>query len=405
MDPVERFLEEQTLAGSWPGACWTVVERGRTVSSGAVGWRSLVPERCPSGADTIYDLASLTKPLVTASLLALLVQDGRLDLDAPAESLLPGLAFARQGRPTFMDLALHRAGLPAWRPFYLFAKTPDRVLNSVMRLEAEAPCGARVKYSDPDYILLGEAVRRAAGQPLDELFHERIAKPLGLSTLVFNPPAAWRGRIAPTEVGNRYEEILAESLGFTDESPEQTIHESPAATLDRGEKFDIPNGGSGPSGSGRSPDRRSHPRLALRTTLIHGEVHDGNAHALGGVAGHAGLFGDVTDTAKLAKEFLGAGRGLFEERTLRLFRENRTPGLEQGRTVGWKRTIAGTVETDGVLSRESFGHNGFTGTSLWIDPVTERIHVLLTNRVHPDVRPLDMNALRRRFHEAARRVS
>lgn len=363
MDPVAIFLDEQSRAGTWPGASWVIAERGRVVSSGAVGLRAVVPEPLPARQDTVYDLASLTKPLVTAPLLAILAEEKALDLEAPASSLLPGLACDRAGRPTLMDLALHRAGLPAWRPFYRLAKTPDQVLNSIMNLEPEAPCGARVMYSDPGYILLGEALRRASGQALDALFRERIGSPLRLATMVFCPPTSWRDRIAPTERGNRYEGTLAESLG------------DPL------------------------------PMEALREGLIHGEVHDGNAFALGGVAGHAGLFGDAADVARLAGEFLGAGRGLFGARSIDLFRVNATPGLGQGRTLGWKRALPGAIEADGVLSPDSFGHNGFTGTSVWIDPRTERIYVLLTNRIHPEVRPLDMNARRRRFHEVAQSVS
>src|SRR4029453_12452416 len=178
----------------------------------------------------------------------------------------------------------------------------------------------------------------------------------------------------------------------------------------------------------------------FRSALIHGEVHDGNAHALGGVAGHAGLFGDASSVARLARrrvggggggaagrlggvaagpplsgasspvarlarEFVGAGTGIFGARALARFRENLTPGLQEGRTVGWKRAVQGARGAEGVLSPRAFGHTGFTGTSLWIEPETARILVLLTNRVHPEVRPIDMNALRRGFHAAAKDLS
>ena len=195
-DPVARFLEDTAAAGSWPGAAWVVEERGRALSGGAVGLRALVPQTHPALADTIYDLASLTKPLATAPLLALLEEEGRLSLDAPAASFLPGLACDRGGSPTLLDLALHRSGLPAWRPFYAFANTQEEILNAVMRLEPVAPCGAQVLYSDPGYILLGEILRRVSGRGIDVLFNERLAAPLGLDTLGFRPRASLKERIA-----------------------------------------------------------------------------------------------------------------------------------------------------------------------------------------------------------------
>ena len=188
----------------------------------------------------------------------------------------------------------------------------------------------------------------------------------GVPSIVFGPLRAPKERIAPTEEGNRFE------------------REKAAAFVSPGETPD--------------PAR-------FRTSLIHGEVHDGNAHALSGVAGHAGLFGDAGAVARLAREFAGAGRGLFGERALARFRENLTPGLEEGRSLGWKLAVAGAREAEGVLSPDAFGHTGFTGTSVWIEPRTARVHVLLTNRVHPDVRPIDMTALRRGFHAAARDLS
>lgn len=365
-DPVARYLEERTRERAWPGAAWIVEEGGRTLSAGAVGSRAWLPAPAPAAFDTVYDLASLTKPLATAALLALFEEEGTVDPGAPASSFLPDLACDHGGAPTLLDLALHRAGLPAWRPFYIFAKTPEGVLNSVVQLSLEAPCGARVVYSDPSYILLGEALSRVSGRGLDALFAERIARPAGAASVGFGPVATPRDRVAPTENGNRYE------------------REKAAAFVPPGETLD--------------PGR-------FRSALIHGEVHDGNAHALGGVAGHAGLFGDASSVARLAREFVGAGTGIFGARALARFRENLTPGLQEGRTVGWKRAVQGAREAEGVLSPRAFGHTGFTGTSLWIEPETARILVLLTNRVHPEVRPIDMNALRRGFHAAAKDLS
>src|SRR5206468_1364710 len=147
-------------------------------------------------------------------LLGLLAEEGLLDLEAPASTWLPDLACARGGRPTLLDLALHRSGLPAWRPLYLLAGTREGIVQEAARLAPEAPCGARVVYSDPGYILLGEAIARAAGRPLDALFRDRLARPLGIGSVTFRPGPDLAGRIAPTELGNRHERTLAASLGF-----------------------------------------------------------------------------------------------------------------------------------------------------------------------------------------------
>jgi CubicO group peptidase (beta-lactamase class C family) len=217
-----------------------------------------------------------------------------------------------------------------------------------------------VIYSDLGYILLGELLERAAGRSLADLFRERIAVPLGLGSLGFHPGPAQREQCASTEDGNQYERKLAASIG-------------------NGAALTVP----------------------VRASIPPGEVHDGNAWGLGGAAGHAGLFGTAREVAILAREFLGRGRGLFQEETLSLFRRNLTPGLEEGRTFGWKLAVAGAREAQGALPESAFGHTGFTGTSLWIDPDRDRIYVLLTNRIHPRVTPLDMNRLRWRFHEIA----
>ena len=361
-DPIAQFLEEQTRRGIWPGAVWLVEQGDRVVSSGAVGSRALVPVREPASADTIYDLASLTKPLATAALLAILDGEGALDLGVPASRFLPGLACAGGGRPTIFDLATHRSGLPGWRPLWSGARTPRDVVGAAMRLPAEYPCGGKVVYSDPGYILLGEVLRVVSGKTIGTLFEERIARPLGLGSTLFRPPAGLKPRIAPTERGNDHERRLAGNFI-------ETVDDA-----------------------------------SLRTDIIRGEVHDGNAMALGGEAGHSGLFGPAVEIARLAREFLGGGTGaagLFGTRALALFRENATPGLEEGRTLGWKRAARGAREAEGVLADTAFGHAGFTGTSLWLDPEADRVYVLLTNRVHPEVKPTDMTAIRRRFHEIA----
>ena len=148
---------------------WLVEERGRRLSGGAVGLRAVLPAPAPADDATIYDLASLTKPLATAALLALLAQERRVDIDTPAAEILGGLACANGRRPTLLDLATHRSGLPAWRPLWAEARGREDVLRAVIALPAEYPCGTKVVYSDMGYILLGEVLRRVSGRPIGEL--------------------------------------------------------------------------------------------------------------------------------------------------------------------------------------------------------------------------------------------
>jgi CubicO group peptidase (beta-lactamase class C family) len=320
----------------------------------------IVPERAPATAATLYDLASLTKPLATALLAVLLERGGSLRLDAPLGRSLPGWAAGdERDRITPLDLLTHRSGLPAWLPLYLDAPEGDRearirLLRSVPLLH---PPGAGVAYSDPGFILLGFALEAAGGAPLDRMFRALVAEPLGLGDLLYRPGPALRERTAATEEGNARERVLAGA--------------------------------------------RASDYNGWRSEMIRGEVHDHNAWTLGGVAGHAGLFGTARGVHRLAREFAGTGSGLLSAAERARFRSPQTPGLQEDRGLGFQIASTRGCSAGPALSPAAFGHAGFTGTSLWIDPEAGRIFVLLTNRVHPRFREIDMNAVRRGFHEAA----
>lgn len=355
---VEDFLRAHVEAGDFPGASYLVAEDDRVLAEGALGFAVLRPERLAATASTVYDLASLTKPIAGALLAALLSSEERLSIDDPLSRHLrgwdpPGDA----ARITIGDLLTHRSGLPAWRPLYVHAAGRDQYLDRLRNLPLERPPGERVVYSDLGYILLGFALADIGGESLDRLFAKRVARPLAIPELQYRPRRSLRSRIAATEAGNRREQVLA-----------------------------------GTEGDGYN---------GWRAEVAWGEVHDLNARALGGVSAHAGLFGTARAVFQVAREFLDVGKGLLDARQRRLMTTDLTRGLGEARSLGFRIASGPGGSTGGALSKRSIGHTGFTGTSLWIDPDRRRVYVLLTNRVHPEFKEIDMNAIRRGFHEVA----
>lgn len=348
----DRFLSARVRAGRMPGAAWWIEDSSGPAERGACGFAVLEPEPERLGGETPFDLASLTKPLCTGLLLALLGQEGRLDPDAPVAELLPELGGSAYGTASLVRLAMHGAGLPAWRPLYLQASDRDGYL---VRIAAEEPAcrPGETLYSDLGYILLGIALERAAGERLDRLFAERVAAPLGLARTGFASGGATFPDAAATERDNGFERSLA-----------------------------------GEAGEGYTwPD-----------AIPRGVVHDRNARTLGGVAGHAGLFGPVEEVAAIAREMLRPDRLRLE-----LPARDRLLGSELavgGRTCGFVLADH-ALAARGILPGAAPGHTGFTGTSLWLDPAAGRFFILLANRVHPTVPARGFDVVRRGFHRTA----
>jgi beta-N-acetylhexosaminidase len=310
------------------------------------------PKAAPVDAGTIYDVASLTKAIVTTTSAMILVQQKRLDLDAPVSRYLPEWTPAAKSDPdaawrsrvTVRMLLLHNSGLPAHRDFYKQADGHDRMIALVAAEPLIHEPGRQVEYTDLGFILLGEILERLTGESLDHFAQERIFKPLGMENSLYNPPAKLRANIAPTE---------------------------------------------------NDVDFRKH--------LLVGEVHDENAWALGGVSGNAGLFSTAGDVAVFAQMILNGGiyghHRVVSRATIQQFTARQTIG-DSARTLGWDVPTPPISSAGQYFSPTSFGHTGFTGTSLWIDPERDLFVVLLTNRVNPTRANEQIRQVRPALHDA-----
>jgi beta-N-acetylhexosaminidase len=350
LKPAYDLLDRAVADGAFPGGVL------------AIGWNNQLaihpfgaltrdPKSPRVTANTIYDVASLTKPIVTTTAVMLLAQKRQIDLDAPVSHYLPEFATAAKSDPnpawrvrvTVRILLLHDSGLPAHRDFYERAKGKDAILARVLAEPLVHEPGTHIDYSDLGFILLGTIAERLTGKPLDEFAKQNIFTPLGMTESLFNPPRTLRARIAPTE----------------DDS-------------------------------------------AFRKRLIRGEVDDENAWAMGGVAGHAGLFSTVGDIAVFAQMMLNGGiyahHRLLSRTTIDEFTARRTVG-DSARALGWD--VPSDPSSSGrYFSGKSFGQMGFTGTSVWIDPERKLFVILLTNRVNPSRANEKIRDVRPALHDA-----
>ena len=399
---ISGYLQSEIMRGSFPGAQYIIGEDQQVIAEDALGCALVEPERVPATLDTIYDMASLTKPLVTALLVMIYAGRGMLDLKAPLARYLREFADDDNWQITLIQLLSHTSGLPNWRPLYLEAQTRSEVPAVIARilLEPHSPREGRgVTYSDLNYILLGFLLERVTGEGLDQLATREIFDPLGLKRTMFNPPPELRREIAATEHGQTFE--LANAVADVTARRRLMGFDTPVrfAAEDAPEDHNaslLELSVMGPP----SVRSSSSSRYQWRKNLIWGEVHDGNAHFMGGVAGHAGLFSNAREAFRLANQFL-PGTELLKPESLDLFSENLTPGCATSRSIAWILAKTRGCSAGPALPPTAFGHNGFTGTSIWMDAHKRRVFVLLTNRVHPRVDAVDMKGIRQRFNELA----
>jgi Beta-lactamase class C and other penicillin binding proteins len=391
---ISTYLESEIARGAFPGAQYAVGEQGEIIYEAALGHAVIEPERIAATLDTIYDLASLTKPLVTSLLAVILDERGIWDLRAAAAEYLSELRQSKR-QLTLIDLLTHTSGLPNWRPLYLEASDPADVPAYIAGLVDEVPDAQSlpVVYSDLNYILLGTAIERVTGLRLDRLAQQEIIEPLELKRTMFNPPPELKREIAATEHGQSFEHANADCDAATRGAGD-------AATRGHGDAETGTMAQSASSSLPASPRRPLPASHHWRDGIIWGEVHDGNAHYFGGVAGHAGLFSTAREVFQIANQSLRGSR-LVSEAGLGWFANNLTPGRETARSIGWVLAATKDCSAGAALPAAGFGHNGFTGTSVWMDAAARRVFVLLTNRVHPHIGPIEMKGVRQHFNTLA----
>ena len=337
---IDAALDRAIAANQIPGAVVIVGRSGKIAHVAARGFRSLVPEREAMTRGTIFDLASLTKPIATATAVMMLVERGKLRLDDTIAKLLPEFAGGGKGAITIEQLLRHRSGLIADNALSDYADGPEKAWERLAALNVVGVPNAKFLYSDVNYIILGKIVERVAGEPLDRLVARDVFEPLGMKSTFFP--------------GGRRLDISANRFAPTE-----------------------PEAG----------------------TMLRGVVHDPRARALDGVAGHAGLFGTADDLATFASMILADGTSpggapILRPKTIHAMTTPGSTTYPEARGLGWDISTPFSSARGCLFRARSFGHTGFTGTSLWIDLESKAFVILLTSRLHPDGKGASPTALR-----------
>ncbi len=337
-----RLLDEAVAGGVIPGAVALVDIGGKAMLDHATGDAQTVPVVRPVRSDTIYDLASLTKAVVTATAIMILVDRGALHLRQRVVEVLPEFAAHSKDDVHILHLLTHTSGLPARNRVSRTASDAAETVRLALGMYKMYPTGSRELYTDLGFLALGEIVSRTASAPLDEFAMNEIFGPLGMIDTGYNPNADRRGRCAATE--------------------------------------DAPHRGG----------------------VIVGEVHDDKAQLMNGVAGHAGIFGTAADLVRFGRMLLNGGAldgaRILSPAAVAALSRNQTPHLPTDRGLAWALSPGPGFAFDDLTGPAAFAHTGFTGTSIYVDPDEDLVAVLLTNRVHPSRDNRAYFGLRSRFH-------
>ena len=384
MDLLERGIN----AGAFPGAVALIARHGTVVASRALGLAEQVPQSRLMTVDMLFDVASITKVVAGLSAVLVLVDAGVWRLDDAVTRFIPEFRGGGKEVVTVRQLLTHTSGLPPWRPCYTVARAPGETFAYICAMDLEAPPGSQVQYSDLGMAMIRALVLRASGEDLPSLLRRALFAPLGAHDMGYAPPSALHDRVAATEDGNLFERGMVARAG---------------------QRFD-----------------------GWREGVLVGEANDGNTHyALEGVSGHAGLFATASDLARFGQlylqEGLWEGRRLLSGAAIAEALRPQTASLSECYGLGWRlnkrspRHVAPPVRSNltraifpddaaasppvspfgHMLSPQAYGHTGFTGTSLVVDPARSLLMVLLTNSIHPRAtRSRALGQLRERWHNA-----
>ena len=340
---VFELLQHAIAERAFPAASLAVTHRGKLIVLKSIGRFSYEPNSPQVTTGSIFDLASVSKVVATTSMAMILYERGLLDLEAPIAAIIPEFGDAsdsRKAEVTVRMLLAHSSGLPAYEKLFLRVKNREGLLAAAFTAPLTADPGTRAEYSDIGFIILGAALERIADEPLDRFCQREVFGPLGMGRTTFNPPTTWQASIVPT-----------------------------------------------------ADDR------AFRRRVIQGEVQDENASVLGGVAGHAGVFSTAQDIAIFAHAMLNGGAPMVRREALAQFTRRESSPAGTSRALGWD-TPSTSSQSGEYFSSYSFGHLGYTGTSLWIDPERQLSVTFLTNRTWPDCKNEAIKQVRPLVHDA-----
>lgn len=328
---------------AFPGAVVLVSQNGEVIYEKGFGHFTYDESSSKVGTTTIYDLASLTKVIATTTAAMICIDRILFQLDDPVNNHIPEYSENGKEAITIKNLLLHNSGLPAWKKFYDKSLDADLITKNIYQTKLEYPAGTKTVYSDLGIIVLGKLIETVTEKKLDQFCNDKIFIPLKMNNTYFNPPDSVKDKIPPTEIDNYW-----------------------------------------------------------RKKLVQGEVHDETSSLLGGVAGHAGLFSTAEDLSKLCSVMLNEGKyngkQFFKSETVKLFTKRYSP--QNTRALGWDTKSTTRSSAGNKFSITSFGHTGFTGTSVWIDPERKLFVVFLTNRVYPSRENKKIINVRPKLHNA-----
>lgn len=344
---VENIVETAIIDSAFPGAVVLVEKGGRVIFDKAFGHFTYDKNSSPVKLNTLFDLASLTKVISTTNLAMICLDRGLFSLNDKVAEYIPQFAQNGKENVTIRNLLLHNSGLPAYKQYYKMYNNAGDVLRDIYATKLIYPTGTQTVYSDLGIITLGKIIEKVTGMNLDRFAQKEVFDPLGMSNTMYNPPDSLKSRCAPTELDNYW-----------------------------------------------------------RHKQIQGEVHDETASMLGGVAGHAGLFSTAGDIAKVLQMLLQKGdydgRQLIKPGTVELFTKRQSK--ESTRGLGWDTKSRTGSSAGDLFSPDSYGHTGFTGTSVWTDPERKLFVVFLTNRVYPTRSNHKLYKVRPALHNAVIRA-